>query len=253
MESRDWLYVFGAAALVGVVALGAAAAGEPAITVGPDDRVLLIGDSLAQGLTPPLRALAEDAGVAFQGDGRVSTRLDQWLGQGWAEADLASFRPTVLLVSLGTNDAGAPGLLPDFAARAQALALLAASYGARVLWVEPPAMPFPTEAVLSGIRASGAAATYRSQDTDIPRGPDNIHPTMGGYAEWAGRMWISLSPPPGRAVRRRLGSKPASGPSLGRTPGPRSSSTPTPTSGLSSLSNRMHVYSGITPRRSRKA
>lgn len=194
MESRSLLYLLGAAAL-GALALGSVPVflGH-GLKIGPNDRVLLIGDSLAQGMTAPLGALASDVGIPFFGDGRVSTRLDQWLENGWAEDDIARFQPTVLLVSLGTNDSGAVGLLPQFASRAQALVALAR---VPVLWVEPPSLPpqFDTQTVIGGIRSSGAAATFASSSLDIPRGPDSIHPTMAGYAAWAAAVWSALNPP----------------------------------------------------------
>lgn len=203
MESRSWLYMAGVASIVGAIALVAvpAVAGQR-VRVKASDRVLLLGDSLAQGLGGPMGALARDAGIAFDADGRVSTRIDQWLDNGWAEERIAALRPTIVLVSLGTN------LSPSFATRAAAFVTMAQRYGTTVLWIEPPTMPFDTSAVLTGIRESGAAS-FRSQDVTIPRGPDNIHPTMAGYAAWAAMIWQSLDPPRALAgLPRPLGSAP---------------------------------------------
>lgn len=194
VESRSWLYLAGVVGVVAAVAVVAAPAlAGQRVHLRSGDRVLLLGDSLAQGLTPPMRKLAQDAGLEFFGDGRPSTRLDQWLDQGWAEARIAEFRPTVALVSLGTNDAGS-NFSSTFSDRAKALVAMAARYGTTILWIEPPTMPFSTQTVVSGARDSGAAV-FRSQDVEIPRGPDNIHPTIGGFAAWSALIWQSMDPP----------------------------------------------------------
>lgn len=194
MESRSWLYLAGVVSVVAAVAVVAAPAlAGQRVRLREGDRVLLVGDSLAQGLTPSMKQLAADSGITFFGDGRPSTRLDQWLDQGWLEARIAEFRPTVTLVSLGTNDAGS-NFAPAFGERAKAVVSLGQRYGTNILWIEAPTMPFDTSNVVTGARDSGAAV-FRSQDVEIPRGPDSIHPTIGGFAAWSALIWQSMDPP----------------------------------------------------------
>lgn len=259
MESRSWLYLLGAAALGAAILGSIPVLHGRGVKIGQGDRVLLIGDSLAQGMTAPFGAMASDVGVQFYGDGRVSTRLDQWLNNGWAEEVISQFQPTVVIVSIGTNDSGAVGLLPEFASRAQALVALARSHGASVLWVEPLNLPsqFDLATVTSGIRSSGADATFASSALDIPRGPDNIHPTMAGYAAWAAAVWQSANPPAalkgysgyrnlGATSRTKRTSRAVGMASLG-TFQPRSSSLIEKAKPGSSL-NRTQVYSTLRRR-----
>jgi lysophospholipase L1-like esterase len=153
------------------------------------DRLLLVGDSLAQGLAAPLKRLAADGSVNATSDGRVGTRIDQWAQQTWLQTDLQS-SPTFVLVSLGTNDMKLANALSERPLLDQLLARLRAS-NARVVWILPPTMPFPDPGVRAMIADTGVLL-FRSDLLAIARGPDSIHPTAAGYAGWAGSIWQFL-------------------------------------------------------------
>lgn len=155
-------------------------------------RVLLVGDSLAQGLSVSMAKLAKDASVPFLGHGIVSTRINQWCCQPWLAADVLAAKPTLVLVSLGTNDAA---LADPTVERAQLQKLLAAlvATGAKVVWIAPPKVKLPSESVVREmIRATGLDV-FPSDALAIPRGPDGLHPTAAGYAGWAGAIWRWLA------------------------------------------------------------
>ncbi len=157
------------------------------------DRILLVGDSLAQALGPPLSKLAAEAGFEFSYDATQGTRVEQWGENGRAEGALQRSGASVVLISLGTNDAVTnaafqerfPGRAADLVARMKAL-------GARlVVWVVPPTMPFSTDAIVAGIQASGAQL-FDSRALEIPRVGDRIHPTIAGSAGWAAALFETL-------------------------------------------------------------
>lgn len=162
-------------------------------TFGPGtQRVLLIGDDLAEGLATPLKTLVEAAGMSFFLDGRKATTISDWSDGAWLVDDLALYRPTVVIVSLGMADM----LLASPAEEAPevvALLHLAASGGASVLWVPPPVLPFDAAAVRQMI--ASATLPFPSEALTIPRGPDLVHPTGKGYAGWAGAIWRWLGEP----------------------------------------------------------
>jgi lysophospholipase L1-like esterase len=191
---KNWILV--AAVALGVGALAVAVGGSSGVRVGPGDKVLLIGDSLAQGLRAPLRKLAEGAGVEFASEAEQGTRVDQWV-KGRASSAVDQEQPTVVVISLGTNDEAVPSdeWRAAFAAKAQALVADLMARGPRaVVWIIPPDMPFAAESIqqiTDGIMASGAV-TFDSRGLDIPRGPDNIHPTIEGTAGWAAAVWSAL-------------------------------------------------------------
>lgn len=189
-----WIYAgLGLAAGVGLVV--ASSSKEKSLPESPKspflragDRVLLIGDSLAQGLSVPMKQLASEDQIAFLADGRQGTRIGQWGVEPWLSQDLATFRPTLVLVSLGTNDMR---MTDPNGERPALAALLLALRGLRALWIAPPTMPFPDRGVRAMI-ADTEVPTFHSESLSIPRGPDGIHPTASGFAGFAGSVWKSI-------------------------------------------------------------
>ena len=194
---RRWLY----AGLL--VAAGAAAGLARAIRgpkVRPDSRVLVVGDSLAVGLSPSLKALAKEQGVQIESLALSGTRIDQWAGSRKLEEKLAAFRPTLVLVSLGTND---EYLQPQTGGavvgrqRPHLDALLSKieASGAEVAWIGPPQLPKPqSNGVVAMLQDVIPRSHYFfSEQLEIPRGPDGLHPNVRGYAGWAGTIWHWLS------------------------------------------------------------
>jgi len=164
-----------------------------------DSRILLIGDSLAQGLNPQLKALARDERVTYEGRGISGSRIDQWAKNPWLDQTLASYQPTLILVSLGTNDAYMQGDVWERQRPAleRLLDKLEAS-GAEVVWITPPTLPV----VHNGMRVDAgfldtlsreAPNVFDSTALNIPRGPDGLHPNVAGLAGWAGALWAWLS------------------------------------------------------------
>lgn len=193
-SSKQWLYA-GLAVVAGV--------GVVRLLSGPRIRrglkVLLIGDSLAVGTAPHYAALAKEAGVEFKSLAVTGTRIDQWASSVELPKILQSFKPDLILVSLGTNDAFMKG---DVVAkqRAQLDRLLQGLQGTTVVWIGPPALPNPpSPGIVAMIQDSAGSPLaprfhyFHSERLQIPRGPDSIHPTVRGYAGWAGAVWHWLS------------------------------------------------------------
>lgn len=150
------------------------------------DRLFLLGDSLAVGLTAPLRQLAVASEVQFASRAKEGTTIAAWASADVAEND-------VVLVSLGTNDMKLADPLLERPKLDALLARLTKS-SKRVIWLLPPPMPFPDRGVLAMIDdASKVAKTALMPSLDVDRGPDKIHPTGRGYAAWAGFIWNLIS------------------------------------------------------------
>lgn len=175
-ESSGWeaLAVLGAIfGTLGVVTLAgrSSRAAAPAVK-----RIALIGDSYAVGLGPELAKLIH--GLKFEGvvglgtadfaNGRPPCPCAEWL---------ASFRPTLVLVSLGVNDGTAPNLA-DY----QAIVRKLHGLGARVVWIDPPAGVANRQAVRRAIAALGVPTVPATQTA--LRG-DGVHPAGAGYQTWA--------------------------------------------------------------------
>ncbi len=164
------------------------------------ERILLIGDSLAQGLAAPLRLRAQQSQIPFDALAKQSTRIDQWAGSAELSAKLASFRPTLVMVSLGTNDeaipapsgAGTSGAAAFVEAQRKALRRLlfqVGPLGTDVLWIAPPKLPHASNGIRAMLEEELGPRLFHSERVAIHQGPDRIHPTGEGYREWADAIW----------------------------------------------------------------
>jgi lysophospholipase L1-like esterase len=174
--------VLAAAALL--IATAAAAAPAPA-RVTPADasaHVLVLGDSLAVGLKPFLGDLL-GADVAWDAkDGRTTPQ-----GLMALRSDLRVVAPTVVVVSLGTNDGPDPSRFVDRIDRA----LAAIGPNACVVWsdIHRPARKGPYAALNGalGLEAARVARLHlvawdRAVLRRAVRLPDGLHPDEAGYA-----------------------------------------------------------------------
>ena len=193
----DRRFLYGGLLVVAGVGLVRALAGRaPHIQAG-ETRLLLVGDSLAVGLSTPFKDMAQKSNVAFASLAKVGTRMDQWAKNADLTTALTTFQPTLILVSLGTNDAS---MLPASAmsiatpALTTLLARLRAT-GAEVVWIGPPTLPAAkSPQVLDLIRSTlDKKHSFPSEQLVIPRGPDQLHPALKGYVGWAELVWKWLT------------------------------------------------------------
>jgi len=193
VATRQWIYVgLGLAAGYGLVRT----IWRPRLRPG-ESRLLLVGDSLAVGMAPYFRELASAARIPFTSLAVVGTRIDQWSDNPTLRDTLASFRPTIVLVSLGTNDeylTGADAVTRQRAALDRLLKLLGTAAPQDVIWIGPPTLPKRSNGIVAMLQDAIPSSDYfPSQALTLPRGPDGIHPTARGYAGWAGTIWQWLS------------------------------------------------------------
>lgn len=197
MSTRMWVYAGLALAGVGVARL--LSRGGPKVT--KESRVLVLGDSLAVGLGPLIRVLGRDEGITVDHLAKSGSRAQEWAQSPALALKLGQYRPTLVLVSLGTNDTYAGNAIQTQLPWAQRLAKLLRDAGAEVAWIGPPALPNPhggmraDEAYLRALRGGGVVpdpAYFHSEAMEIPRAPDNLHPSVRGYAGWAAKAWAWL-------------------------------------------------------------
>lgn len=163
-----------------------------------NSRILVIGDSLAKGLTPHLGALADDEGLPLFGMAISGTVTVQWVNSEKLKAQLASFKPSHVFVSLGTNDAYTQFNPEDVADDAEELVEIIQAAGAHPIWIGMPPLPRfhggneINPEVLMSVK-DAVPFYFDSSELDIPREPDGLHPTAAGYAGWAGAFWNWIS------------------------------------------------------------
>ncbi len=141
---------------------------------------LLIGDSLAVGLGPPLATELASRAVALTTRAEVSTNADQWRRR--APALFESLHPEIVLMSLGSNDAQSSSLTTSFPDNVRTICDAAHASGARRC------------ALLLAPNRTASAVTPDGVEVIAPPvvqlQSDGIHPTASGYRAWA----IAIAP-----------------------------------------------------------
>lgn len=206
MPSMDRKYI--GLGLVAASAVGALILAGRSKKRGPlvskSDRVVLIGDSLGVGLRKPLGALAQADGIPFFGQACGGTQIFQWVRQDthfgpctFGQQHIRAAEPTVVLISLGTNDAYAqPAEIESERPKLQELLQDIVDMGARPIWIDPPKLEKAPHVpqVMEMIYADPVGRRvgmphFRSDLLDIQMSGDKIHPTGAGYQTWAEALW----------------------------------------------------------------
>lgn len=147
-------------------------------------RVLLIGDSHAEGLAPNLAREANRCGTPYLADFERGSGVNQWKGTRLDSA-LATAQPTHVLISLGGNDMS-PGRDPqNLAESIDKLISKIEKAGAVVMWINPPPFPFPDPNDVRGMWKTRSGNYFDSEALPLEKGPDDIHLTPAGYRSWS--------------------------------------------------------------------
>ena len=158
--------------------------------VSSGETVLLIGDSLAVGLNPKLKALATASGCSFKAFAETSTTMSRWLHDSEVQAYMTASKPSLVLVCLGTNDSKASFTDAQLAKYIADMRDWVTSMGARLVWILPPHLPFPDR--VSQLVIAAGIDTFYSAGLSLGQS-DGIHPSGNGYMLWAGAIWSELT------------------------------------------------------------
>jgi len=170
-------------------------------------RILVMGDSLAVGMLPTFSSLAARDGHEFYGKGCAmgatggaactavtGSSTPQWARDAWLGAALAASKPSVVLISLGTNDfKGGASYAPTVRSAAQSIASKIRAAGATPVWIDPLRMPFEDSAMARDAWRNSGSIAFDSSQLDFKRAGDGIHLTPAGYQGWAEQIWSWLS------------------------------------------------------------
>lgn len=163
----------------------------------PESSVLLIGDSFANGMRPHFQAIASDSRLPFLGAAVTNSTIEQWASSNWLRDKLDSFAPSHVLIVLGTVDAYSDRPVSLIERDAEALNDVVHEYQAHPIWIGTPPLPTTYATLPLNVEVTAAleelAPFYFDSTLDIPRGPDQLHPNVSGYAGWAGMVWQWLS------------------------------------------------------------
>jgi hypothetical protein len=156
-------------------------------------KILLVGDSLAVGLSREFNIVAKKAGYVPVVHAKIGSSTMQWLK--WIKGDLRTHHPKLVVVSLGTNDAAGYGMvekMPDMHRKLVDAVLNADSF---IVWVGPPAISTKRVKKIEEVRQIIKEATpiyFASEELDI-RLFDGIHSDGVGYSRWMQKVWHEMS------------------------------------------------------------
>ena len=145
--------------------------------------IYVMGDSLAQGLSTPIKKYAKDNNIKFHSRTIVGSTSIQWSKFESLNQDLNNYKPDLIVVSLGTNDMRGDRS-PQSSIEKISNKLI--NTGAKVVWLIPPSMPFPDRGIRDFIyQLPKRVNKLKCDDSILERSKDKIHFTQKGYSEWA--------------------------------------------------------------------
>lgn len=163
---------------------------SPSVPQG--SKILLIGDSLAQGMARQFDETSRKNGYISKKYFVQGTRTDFWSSR--VEEIIKRENPDLVIVSLGTNDSG----LMDPERQRKHIVKIRESiinFGSLIMWILPPPLP----ASLSGKEKINKILSEEipgwesfSPIEDLERSKDGIHMTPRGYSDWVLRIWEYL-------------------------------------------------------------
>jgi lysophospholipase L1-like esterase len=151
-----------------------------------DKTVLLLGDSMAEGLGWFLREKVESAGGRYIIEPWQSSTIVSW-ESGRLKQALARHKPDILFIALGSNELFVER--PE-QTRAPQIRQLTKDIGdLPAYWIGPPSWK-PDNGLVRVIQENFQPEHfYNSNDLKVPRRADGAHPTREGFELWANLVW----------------------------------------------------------------
>jgi len=170
---------------------------EPLVKSG--SRVWVIGDSLAWLLMHELPVLAQKENVILKGNPVPGSSVISWSQRHNREiAVMNAFKPDVLVVCLGANDAYmGPDVIKNEPPFLAALLRRLQSKDRTIVWVLPPKLERAKRGLENFANMIESSVSYRVLDSHqirIEMWNDKLHPSASGRAIWAQWIWNYLSP-----------------------------------------------------------
>jgi lysophospholipase L1-like esterase len=171
--------------------LSTAAAPTAAPVDESPQRILILGDSMIDGLLPPLADYAAENGHSVSAVIWYGSRTIDWARGTRLTDALRDYRPTFVIFVVGSSEL----TTRDVEKRATAVRTMLKLVGERKwIWVGPP--NWRTDTGLGALleREVGAGRYFRSLDLSFERKRDGIHPTLAASRRWMDAVaeWVRL-------------------------------------------------------------
>lgn len=155
-------------------------------------RILLLGDSLAQGLAPHFMKISNRKGYLPFVKCLQGTRIDYWAPR--FEKIVNDIRPSLIIISLGTNDAGMS--TPESQKRhVKNIKKITDRYGAKIIWLLPQPLPkqfIGQNGIKKIINEELQDEAYDTQ-IELEKISDKVHLTGKGYESWMNATWNHMA------------------------------------------------------------
>lgn len=156
--------------------------------------VILLGDSLAQGMAHEFSKTAKAKGYKPIVLAKGGTWSNYWSGSIGRIVD--KYHPQFVIVSLGTNDSTSSKPEPQ-RLHIKKIREKVTSSGARLLWLTPPQLPkrFKSRDEIRKILADEIpqTETFNSDDLPLEKEKDKVHMTPKGYRDWILAAWTRVT------------------------------------------------------------
>ncbi|HUQ32294.1 MAG TPA: hypothetical protein VM095_09240 [Pyrinomonadaceae bacterium] len=148
--------------------------------------VLLVGDSMAEGVGPWLQKKVEAVGGRFINGQERSSTIVWWQGSGKLRELVSLYQPDIVFIALGSNEI----FIQQPELRAPLIKQMVEVIGERPgYWIGPPSWK-PDLGLVHVIEENFQPGHfYNSNDLKVPRAPDGKHPTAQGYQTWTELVW----------------------------------------------------------------
>ena len=151
-----------------------------------DQVVLLIGDSMADGLGARFNDYAVKNGFKFHSIVWYGSTTRDWAIAADLQYQIEKLRPTYIIISLGTNDLG----YKDYSRRETAIQTILSRVGnIPYVWVGPlPWKKIKDRTIVDVIRDCTGESRFVDSSSVIASRADGVHPTRQGAALWVDKI-----------------------------------------------------------------
>jgi lysophospholipase L1-like esterase len=160
-------------------------------SIAKNKKILLLGDSLAEGMTSTFHKLAKQYGYISISNCLRGSGVQYWSPK--IEKIITLNKPDLLVVSLGTNDSGIAS--PETQRKhIKNIKNVAIKHNVRILWILPQALPsrFKSQNEIKQIIIDELGDNVFYTKNEIEKTNDKIHPTHKGYEIWMNLIWQRL-------------------------------------------------------------
>lgn len=157
-------------------------------------KALLLGDSLAEGMSRCFSLLATATGHRKESAFLRGSTTEHWAKR--IEKIMGDSAPDLVIVSLGTNDAAGHDTIEKKRQRVQRIVGAIKRRRAKVVWILPPELPasFSGQADVRKVLREelSPGELFETDRVTLRRAEDGIHMTSLGYSEWMREVWSRL-------------------------------------------------------------